>query len=746
MNTPTHFLRMLAASALCCVTMAAVSCRKKHGAEVKGDAPVASIAPELLTNQLGVYPGAVYRSQALSPIRWQPWTKETLERARAARRLVFCVIAIPQQPGFQTTLAALADDPALVQAINDNYVPVLVDGDAAREMGILTSDLCAEIKRGLNLPLLLWLTHEGNPVAWIPAAAGQAGAVRDLFNQSHTMVAQMWRDSPDYVLKNSALDNASRRARIQQRKVTKVMSQQPEVDAVRSLRQLVSLYDSYSRTFDETGGLFPSSSIELLATSAMHPGLPAELRQRCLETIRELMVDLLPSAMFDPLDGGVFSSRRGSSWSLPSFTRDCPSQARVAVALFAAYRATGNPRARDKALGLISFAEKSHATPDGLFAVGLTAETDPEDWMWSVEDVVRILGPEDAAWWTLATGMKGLGNLPSEVDPRREFFRSNTIGLDRTVEELAASRSEPVEVFAPRFEAAKARLLAERARRFGKTRRDEIPHAPSSFRMVSAYAAAFCASGDEVYRQKAAALLRRAKEAFSEGPRLRMFASEAPATLGAGRAFLYALAMQAVLDVAAITSDEQWLLWSEDLATTSAELFTGNDFLKECPDEARIVDIPVTDLVMLFDDSTAGLVSQAEGRLAELGRPLVEQFSKLATPLPTYAQDRPVLHTDLLIATLARHFRVAVVYGSDLPPALRLAVERLPMRAIQRRAARPGEDLPAGAVKVWIGADDEGRIVTTPEALAEALLPSAANSENLRAPDSDSPEPEIPEP
>jgi hypothetical protein len=342
-----------------------------------------------------------------------------------------------------------------------------------------------------------------------------------------------------------------------------------------------------------------------------------------------------------------------------------------------------------------------------------------------VEDVQKALGPEDAEWWIKATGMKGLGNLPSEVDPRREFFRCNTLSLARTVAQLAAEQSQPLDAFTPRFEVAKAKLLAIRNERMGKTLRDDTAHAASTFRMVSAYAAAFVATGDDAYREKAAALLQRARNAFAVGPRLREFTTDAPPAVGAGRAFLYALAMQAILDVAAISSDDQWLLWSEDLATTSAELFTGNGFLKECPDDAKLIDLPVTDLVMLFDDSTAGLVSLAECRLAEIGRPLVAGFSQLATPMPTYALDRPVLHTDLLLATVARHYKVTAVYGADLSPALKLAVERLPLRVVQRRAARPADQVPAGAVKLLLGEKEDSRIVTTPEALKEALLPSS---------------------
>lgn len=703
------------------------ACRKSKN-QAAGPAPVPSVvADELKSNGLSNLPGAVYHSQVKSPIHWQPWTRETLDRAKAANRLVFGVIAMPQQPGFQSVLDALAKDPDLVSSINGNYVPVLIDGDASREVGLLTADLCAEIRRGLQLPLFVWMSPEGNPVAWIPAGRSSTPNISDLFNQSHSIVSRMWGEDAAYVMKNSAMDNGRRHERIAQRKNLKVMSTQPAEDAVRGLRQLASFYDPHSRTFDEAGGLFPSGAIELLSTAAVHPGLTPEVRARCLETVRELMIDLLPSAMFDPLDGGVFSSRRGASWALPAFHRDCGSQARAAVALIHAYRATGDKRALEKALGLIAFAEKTYQTPEGLYAVGLADESEPGVWLWSVEDVEKELSPEDAAWWISATAMKELGNLPSEVDPRREFFRSNSMALGSSMEEIAAGQGIPVETFAPRFEAVRAALLKARAARLGEVSKDNSSHAGSTLRMVSAYAAAFGVTGDEKYRKSAAELLDKAKTAFADGPGLRLFSREAPAPIGKGRAFLYGLALQAALDLSDISSDEKWLSWSEDLATTAAERFTATDFLKECPDDAKLIDLPVTDLVMLFDDSTAGLVSFAECRLAERGRPLVESFSQLATPLPVYAVDRPILHTDLMQATIAREFSVTIVVGEGISPELKLATERLPMRMFQRRPAKSGDQVPPGSVMVIIG-DDGPHVISTAQALQEVLLPSPGKS------------------
>lgn len=724
--------RFLASSAtttavLCTLIGASVGCRKTNRSDQTEAAIPSHVSSELLSNKLATLPGAIYRNQAHSPIHWQPWTRETLDRAKSANRLVFAVIALPQQANFQSVLAALTADPTLVSAINRDHVPVLIDGEASRETGLLTADLCAEIKRGLQLPLFVWMTPDGNPVAWIPVPKSSPATVLDLFNKSYSMVSRMWSDDSSYVLKNSASDNANRANRIAQRKNANVLSQQPAEDTIRSLRQLTSFYDPYSRSFDEAGGLFPSGTLDLIASAAVHPGIAPEVRARCMDTTRDLLTDLLQSPMFDPLDGGVFASRRGNSWALPSFTRDCSAETRAAVALLHAYHATGNPLALEKALGVIAFTEQTYATSEGLFSVGLSAESDPAAWLWNIEEIEKELPPEDAAWWIKATGMKGLGNLPSEVDPQREYFRCNSIGLAQSPAQIAEGLSLPLATFGPRMEDTRKKLLKARNARLGQPIHDDCSYAPTTFRMVSAYAAAFAATGNEKFRQNAIALLEKSRIAFSDGPKLRLFSQDAPKSIGAGRAFTYGLALQAAIDVSVISSDPKWLDWSENLATIAAELFTDSQFLKECPDEAKVIDLPVTDLVMLFDDSTAGLISLAECRLSNRERTLVSTFSDLATPLPTYTVDRPILHTDLLLATIARHYRVTVVTGTHPSAALKLATERLSLRMFQRRNAKSADEVPADSVMIILP-DGETRVVTTPEALQQAVLPSPAKS------------------
>ena len=704
------------------VIVCSSSCRRSDRDDRVGDEGEQrsiNVAHQLQTNGLSSYPGALYQSQASSPIHWQPWTKETIDRAKEANRLLFCVIGMPQVWSCQKVLNSLSANRSLVSMINDNYVPVLIDGDASREIGLLAPDLCMQIQRPVQFPLFLWMTHQCDPVAWIPVQA--TDDLGNVFSNSNEMVMQMWSDSMDYVLKNSAVDNAARREIFKQRKLAKVSSDAPDRDAIRSIRQLASLYDPLSRSLDEAGGLFPSSTLEVFATVAARPGIPEDLRLKSADVAKSLIDDLLPSAMFDPLGGGICISRKRGSWALPNFSFDCSSQARAAVALFEAYRTTGDKRALDRGLDAISFVEKEYSTADGLFAIGLASPVDQEKWLWTVEEVESALGAEDAAWWIDATGMKGLGNIPSEDDPGRLHFRKNTIGMKATLEEIAARQSMTLEQFRPRYEAAKAKLLAVREARIGRLPQDETAHAGATWRMVSAYVSAFSVTGDEAYRDKAVALLKRGREAFAVGPRLRMFTTETAESIGAGRAFLYALCLQAVLDVAAVTLDESLYIWSDDLATTLAELFIGEGFLKECPDSAALMDLPITNLAMIFDDSTCGLISMSESRLANLGRPLVAKLSELATPFPLYAVERPVMHTDLILAIISRHFKVSVLVGEGVQGDLLRAVQKLSPRMIHRQFAKTAQEVPAGTVKI-VYSDGTEKTVTTADGLRQGVL------------------------
>lgn len=640
-------------------------------------------------NRLGGLPGQVYESQESSLIHWQPWTKASLEMAQNSRRLILAVIAMPQQPSFDDILKELASDPAMVSIINDTYVPVLIDGDAVREMGILTADLCAEIGSALQLPLMVWMTSEANPVAWLPLPSPITGSSAELFSQSHLMVARTWEDDPNYVLKNSRLDQSNRRQKMIERIRNRETSKDLGTDALRSIRQLTSLYDPLSRTFDEAGGLFPSGALDLLAMGAGMENLPEDLRRRCRSVLGDLVADLVVSPMFDPLDGGVFSARRGSSWAFPSFYRDCAGLAQTAVSLLNSYEVTGDRRALNRALGAICLIGENYRTGEGLYVMRAGHSGDIARWLWRTEDLSGLLTEEERTVWILASGMKDSGNIPSEADPLREYFRGNTIAFAKSAEQVALEMGLDVTTVEAVLDRARQKLLEARNKRLNKISNDEKANAVATFRMVTAYATAYRVTGEIEYRNLAKQTLTKAKDHFADGPRLKSYVGDSPPSLTAGRAFLYGVAIQAALDFEAVTLEGTWLLWAGDLSSTVSELFSADGLIKECPATADLIGLPITDEAMLFDESTLGLLAMSESRLEALGIPLVPSLKEKVKTLPMAAISNPILYSDLIQAALMREFGVTYVLGKNAPDAMRQALTRSPLKGVNRRETKP---------------------------------------------------------
>src|SRR6478609_4225097 len=184
---------MAAVAILCALLPGMSGCRKRNASATPSGPPVV-YAAELKANGLGSLPGAIYQSQAASPVHWQPWTRETLARAKAANRLVFAVVAMPQHPGFQKVLADISSDASLVATIHESYVPVLIDGDASREIGLLSAELCLENRSGLQFPLFIWMTPDGNPITNMSVNPSAAADVAKIFNQAHQVVSQIQKD------------------------------------------------------------------------------------------------------------------------------------------------------------------------------------------------------------------------------------------------------------------------------------------------------------------------------------------------------------------------------------------------------------------------------------------------------------------------------------------------------------------------------------------------------------------------
>jgi len=630
------------------------------------------IAPELMSNRLGGLNSLVEQQFKDSPIHWQPLEPEIFERAKAAKRLIFCVVAVPHYAGFSQVMHDIESNPSVVEIINSTYLPVLVDADIAREFELLSIDLAEEIGRPPAFPMFIWLDHDANFVASTPVNPDSPGGVYQTFTQSHAMIAPMWDDdlelwmadgSPGYVLSNSAHDQQRRQRRYQARIKDLKFSDNVKRDVPMALRQLVSNYDAYTQSITNGGDSIPTRAIKLLADASMRSGLSQELRDGSKKVVQSLLDQLLPSPMFDPLDGGVFSERAGMSWTLPSFVKDGASQASIAEALLMAHQATGDPKALSRGLELIHLLESKYVNKGGLFMLSPTVDSDPQKWMWTMAELQDVLGAEDAKWWARATGMEELGNMPLEIDPARKFFRKNSIGMKMSLAEIAADSGVSVQDFQKRYDDARSKMLAAREMRMRTVYQDESPHFRASFKMVSTYARAYQVTGDPDHLRKARDLMARCKETFEVSGVLHACAFNAPSKMSVARAYHYALAMNTALDLHAVSKEGQWDVWADGLLQRFMGQFVEGKMVYECPPALRLIALPIEDRILLTEDSTVGLLSIVASRMKALGKTPPAGFAEVAEAFPVKAMEYPVLYGGQLMGVIERQYPQAPTTG-----------------------------------------------------------------------------------
>ncbi|MGE9271018.1 MAG: DUF255 domain-containing protein [Verrucomicrobiales bacterium] len=712
MRSPTHLLPIFA------VPLFFTACGKKESASSSAVAPV--IPAELQSNQLLDAPSSFLEDSAQAPVNWQHWTPAVLDQAKQSQRPVFALIVSSRYQGCYEILEAIHAKHSLVKRLNEQFVPVLADLDVSRETSLLASNLSREAGTPLGFPFILVLSPEGSPITSHPLNYTDPRDLLEFFDNSLEVVNRLWTEDPEILMSDSALKVELRGEHLP--KPDPVVSDPDERKAryQKAIRRIISFYDSDLESMAGTGGLLPLGLLHTLHISSLNPELPANLRDDCGTIVESVLDELLTGAMIDPLDGGAYSVRRAHSWNYPIFLRDCATQAELVRLMALVHRTHPNPTLLNKALGVIDFAETRYLTHSGLFSlVGLPSATPRREWMWTTKQLGETLNQDELAVWKEISEIEALGNLPREASTSGQLFRLNTLRFAHSPATVAAKLDLPVSKAQELLESGRKKLLKAREARFPTRRVGSIPSATASFRMASAYASLYLATGDQSWKTKAESLATLSRQSFE----LDGFLNESPAsessTVSDGRAFVYMVGAQAAFDVAAVTLNDEWNLWARDLLSQVGEHFVRNDIcLVETREATEVVPILVEDRYMVFGNSTTGQLRINLGRLESIGLKTPPSLRPWNESLPDIARS-PIIHTDVILALALEQTRSPITLGPGLTADLEAAVAQLPLELFPRRRFATHEP----RVKVT-SPGQEPTILQTPEAI-QALAPTS---------------------
>lgn len=627
------------------------------------------IAANLNSNQMGQATTSLLRRQAASPVHWQQARPEVLADAKNARRIIFVCLVSSLQPESQKVLDELAASPALVETINNSYVPVLVDAQANREFALAANLLANEMRRPVSVPFFMWLSPEGNPIAWIPLQEKWVPT----FENSDSMVKAVWKESYDYVLSNSRED-----AKLRTKRIASSLKADGGTapNAGEIVRDLSTLYDEGSRQFDQSGGLFPAGMLECLALAATQEGLSSSTREMAGTAARGATLRFLNSALVDPLEGGLYHSRRSQDFDLPNFQVSTDTEARAVVALAACHRLGNMPEAKEAAEQFTRHLREHCMSQDGWYIHSLSLNPAAENpGLWTTEEIDAKLSPEERKVFTAVTNVSSLGNISLDSDPQRRYFRFNSLARARKLADVATKLSMPEAQLGEIYHSATRKLSKARIDRDGSPLREEAIYLRTQCRVISALCAAFTLTGKEEYRKDATSLFQRINKEFITSDRQLVQILGAPPYSATARALDYAVMIQASLDLYQITADPALIASCSDWFGVISDRYLNNGSLTELPTGMEWLQVPVVDMQMVFEESTVGLLFQNLQRFEKCGGKTPVAIRDVLSKQFHPAWDQALPHTDAVLGVLANQtFPKVQAPESAVSPQLRSAL------------------------------------------------------------------------
>ena len=351
-------------------------------------------------------------------------------------------------------------------------------------------------------------------------------------------------------------------------------AQRPIAEILReALGPLANAYDPEWGGFGNAPKFPRPVTLHLLARIQAHArddGAAAQARTMMHETLSHMAA----GGMHDQLGGGFHRYSVDRYWHVPHFEKMLYDQAQLAIAYLEAFQIGGDPAFAATARDILGYVSRDLTSPEGgfycaedadsLIAAGRPEHAEGAFYVWTKEEIEKLLTPDEASAIRDYYGVQSQGNAPPGSDPHGEFTGKNILFRQRGRPGLEDSL----------LLRANGKLLAARGRRPRPHLDDKIITAWNGL-MISAFSRAYRVLGDDSCLQaarNAAEFIRKNLYRAGNGALLLRSYREGPANVAAF-AEDYAFLIQGLLDLYEAAFDSSDLLWAMELQERQDALF-----------------------------------------------------------------------------------------------------------------------------------------------------------------------------
>jgi uncharacterized protein YyaL (SSP411 family) len=660
-----------------------------------------------MPNRLAQEASPYLRQHADNPVDWFAWGEEAFAHASDLNRPIHLSIGYAACHWCHVMAHESFEDPQVARLMNERFVNIKVDRQERPDVDEVYQKVIQMMGESGGWPLTVFLTPRREPFFAGTYFPPQDRYGRPGFSRLLVALSDAWSRQDGNLLLN--VDQFKRGFDELDRMVF-AREATPTEDLPRAAGLALA-----EHTDPVYGGLkgapkFPNpSSLDLMLRVHARTAEPA-----LLDAVERTLDRMGHGGIYDQLGGGFARYSVDERWAVPHFEKMLYDNGQL-VRLYAdAYRLTGKPFLRRIFEESIDYVLRDLSHPQGGFFASEDADSEGEEgrfYVWTPAEVNEALGAQDGAFANRVLGISETGN-----------FEGGRSVPYRAVEPEAADEA--------RFDALRARLFAQRARRV-RPGRDENVITSWNALMIGGLCSAYQATGTDRYLQaaRAAADFLATELRMADGGVYRVW-RDGSARVGG---FLddYAMLANALLDLYQSCFDPIYLARADELCGRILDKFWDDGLYFTGSDAETLVHRPRAPYDHAWPSGTSS-ATFALFRLHELtGKPRYrERAEQVVRQLQGAAAGNPFGFSHLLAAAdYAAQGPATVIFAGGLPSA-RPLIQAVHRTYSPARELALAEHVPAGSGREPVNGQAAAYLcrnqtcelpVTTPAQLLERL-------------------------
>jgi len=383
-----------------------------------------------------------------NPVDWYPWGPQAFAEAARLDKPIFLSVGYSTCYWCHVMERQCFENPAIAAEMNRRFVNIKVDREERPDVDALYMTGLQVLTRHGGWPMSLFLTPDLRPFYGGTYFPPEDQPGRPGFRSLLVGIEDAYRNRRSEVDKSAGqLVDMLQRLAQPAAPAAPLTLDDSVIEAI--MDRSVADYDATYGGFGAAPKFPRQTLLQLLLTHQRHQPNPQRMRM-----LQHTLDAMAAGGVRDHLGGGFHRYSTDAQWLTPHFEIMLYDNALLAWVYAEAFQQTGRECYATIARGICDFVLREMTSPHGAFYTAFDAEVNAqegESYLWTAEEIIRLLGPEDA---TLFTSVYGLDLGPNFADPHHGD------GLpDKNILYLP----EPFEVVAGRFNLTVQQLAARLA-------------------------------------------------------------------------------------------------------------------------------------------------------------------------------------------------------------------------------------------------------------------------------------------